>query len=107
MMEMPKLNYVPVDEQETTITFYRTDKKARIYTTDTTFMTYIDKIVGQAIDVALIFDDGLAKVYECPTKCIRVRNSKVLTSEERENLIARGKHMAAHRKNMGMVDADD
>ena len=50
---------LPVHEQETNIIFMRNSDMAVIYTSDSTTMTKLDKIIG--------------KTYTCPKDCISFR----------------------------------
>lgn len=66
---------IPIDEQETNISFYRTDNRFEVYTSDTTMMTKLDKLVREDSSWRLekIWthqDDVIGKTYSAPKKCI-------------------------------------
>lgn len=60
---------VPIEEQETTIQFYRDMEIASIYTSDPTMMTKLDKIY-QAVKVDICHGTVCAKWYEIPKRWI-------------------------------------
>ena len=85
---------VPVNEQETTIQFDRAGDKANIFTSDSTVMTKLDKLVensdiwecsGEVMDMnGYLF----GKEYRCPKNMISFRSKKKsmpeLTEEEKQ-----------------------
>ena len=84
---------VPVLEQETTISFSRAEKVARIWTSDTTVMTKLDKLVERdpknwKCNLQKDKDgDVIAKDYLVQEKrLIAFRAERVLTEEQKEKL---------------------
>ena len=86
---------IPLDEQETVISFQRGGDLLDVWTTDTTIMTKLDKLCKEAPEnykcievVKLMFNKGLAnKRYKCSDKgllSLRPRRMKrELTDEQR------------------------
>jgi len=88
--------YTPTEEQETIIRWYRDEDRATIYTSDTTTMTKLDRLVKTSDDWTLVrtsyFPDKTIadKTYECPKRLISFRSkrgTKNLTEEQRGRLI--------------------
>lgn len=86
---------VPVNEQETVITFSRDSNEATIYTSDTTVMTKLDNLCDSSdeweltgTDRAKLTGDVLAKNYRVKNKSLvsfRTRKTKrEMTDEQRE-----------------------
>lgn len=73
--------YVPTEEQETTISMYRCDDKAEIYTSDSTMMTKLDKLVKGYPEtwscdrVETVAGETVAKWYSCPKRLISFRSA--------------------------------
>ena len=70
IIEEPKLsNSVSVSEQEVSINFMRDEDFATIYTSDTTYMTKLDKLCKKNPDMySLIADTGIGKTYRVEDK---------------------------------------
>lgn len=88
--------YTPTEEQETIIRWCRDEDKATIYTSDTTTMTKLDRLVEASDEWTLVrisyFPDKTIadQTYECPKKFISFRSkrgTKNLTEEQRGRLI--------------------
>lgn len=93
-IEEPKLsNSVSISEQEVCINFMRDENFATIYTSDTTYMTKLDKLCKTSPDMySLIADTGRGKTYRVEDKTlISFRAKKRELSEEQR--IAAGKRM--------------
>ena len=82
-------------EQETIISFGRTDEKATVYSTDKTLITRLDKIVSKnptEIKVDEVQEENgkvIAKTYKMPKKFISFRSKSVerhYTEAQREVL---------------------
>ena len=91
---------IPVNEQETVVNFTRGSNEARIYTTDTTVLTKLHKLISRnSKDWKLVRQDRdsvdhdvIAETYSCPKNLISfraVKQSRVITDEQREELSAR------------------
>lgn len=96
----PKLsNSVSISEQETNILYMRDEKNARIYTSDTTQMTRLDKLCTSNPDMyALISDSGRGKTYSCMDKSlISFRSKKREMSDEQRK--AAGERMRKYQAN--------
>ena len=84
-IEEPKLsNSVSVTEQEVCINFMRDEDYATIYTSDTTYMTKLDKLCKTSPDMySLIADTGRSKTYRVEDKTLfSFRAKKRELSEE-------------------------
>ena len=95
---------IPVNEQETVINFTRGSDEARIYTTDTTVLTKLHKLISRnskdwklvSQDRDSVDHDVIAETYSCPKSLISLRAAKrVLTDEQREKFIERIKNSRA------------
>lgn len=76
---------INADEQETVINFGRTDSNVILYTTDRTWMTKLDKLVGiNPDDFKVIEENEISKRYEFPKYLLTVRSKKRTLSEERK-----------------------
>lgn len=96
--EEPKLsNSVSVLEQEVCINFMRDEDFATIYTSDTTYMTKLDKLCKTSRDMySLIADTGRGKTYRVEDKTlISFRAKKRELSEEQK--IAAGERMRKYQ----------
>lgn len=96
--EEPKLsNSVSVLEQEVCINFMRDEDFATIYTSDTTYMTKLDKLCKTSPDMySLIADTGRGKTYRVEDKTlISFRAKKRELSEEQK--IAAGERMRKYQ----------
>lgn len=92
--EEPKSsNSVSISEQEANINFMRDESYATIYTSDTTYMTKLDKLCKTSPDMySLIADTGRGKTYRVEDKTlIGFRAKKRELSEEQK--IAAGERM--------------
>ena len=87
-----------LEEQETIINISRTNGIASIYTSDTRYMTKLDRLVKNNPDEWKCTShdtqegDVVAKYYECPVKYISFRSKSVkreLTKEQRQILAER------------------
>ena len=99
-IEEPKLsNSVSISEQEVCINFMRDEDFANIYTSDTTYMTKLDKLCKTSPDMySLIADTGRGKTYRVEDKTmISFRAKKRELSEEQR--IAAGERMREYHKN--------
>ncbi len=75
---------VSVEEQETHINFNRDDERAIVYTSDTTIMTKLNKLVELAntewkLESVAKLKSGelIGKTYSCPVNFISFRKKKV------------------------------
>ncbi len=96
--EEPKLsNSVSISEQEVNINFMRDEDFATIYTSDTTYMTKLDKLCKASPDMySLISDTGRGKTYRVEDKTlISFRAKKRELSEEQK--IAAGERMRQYQ----------
>lgn len=94
-----------LQEQETTINFYRDSELASVYTSDRTVMTKLDKLAEsdeypdwKLIKVNRSMEDKeiVSKVYETKKKLVSFRSNIVqreLTEEQKEAYRERAKHM--------------
>ena len=74
---------IPVNEQETTIQYDRDGEYARIWTSDSTTITKLDKLVKRSENwectATEIEDDShwvVAREYRCPKRCVSFRTGK-------------------------------
>ena len=71
MEENVNVKSIPINEQETHISFMRDESFARIYTSDTTQMTRLDKLCENNPDMyKLVEDTGNGKNYICYDKTL-------------------------------------
>jgi len=91
-------NSVSVSEQEVSINFMRDEPFATIYTSDTTYMTKLDKLCKTSPDMySLIADTGRGKTYRLEDKTmISFRARKRELSEEQR--IAAGERMRQYHE---------
>lgn len=74
-----------LEEQEVHITFNRTEDTARVYASDTTFQTYMDRRVkANPEEFKLIKETEDGKMYECPKKYVSMRTKTREVSEEQK-----------------------
>ena len=95
----PKLsNSVSVSEQEVCINFMRDEDFATIYTSDTTYMTKLDKLCKTSPDMySLLSDTGRGKTYRVEDKTlISFRAKKREMSDEQK--IAAGERMRQYHE---------
>lgn len=98
-IEEPKLsNSVSISEQEVSINFMRDEDFATIYTSDTTYMTKLDKLCKTSPEMySLIADTGRGKTYRLEDKTlISFRVKKRELSEEQR--IAAGERMRKYQE---------
>lgn len=90
-------NSVSISEQEVCINFMRDEDHATIYTSDTTYMTKLDKLCRTNPDMySLITDTGRGKTYRIKDKTlISFRAKKRELSEEQK--IAAGERMRKYQ----------
>lgn len=90
-------NSVSISEQEVCINFMRDENFATIYTSDTTYMTKLDKLCKTSPDMySLISDTGRGKIYRVEDKTlISFRAKKRELSEEQR--IAAGERMRQYQ----------
>ena len=99
-IEEPKpLNSVSVSEQEVCINFMRDEDYATIYSSDTTYITKLDKLCKTSPDMySLISDTGRGKKYRVEDKTlISFRAKKKELSEEQK--IAASERMRKYQAN--------
>ena len=92
---------IPIAEQETHIVFMRDEDFARIYTSDSTMMTKLDKLCNTAPDMySLVEDTGTGKRYRCADKSLISLRSKKreLSDEQREAASERMKQYQNNRR---------
>lgn len=97
--EEPKLsNSISISEQEVSINFMRDEDFATIYTSDTTYMTKLDKLCKTSPDMySLIADTGRGKTYRVEDKTlISFRAKKRELSDEQK--IAAGERMRQYQE---------
>lgn len=84
---------IPVNEQETVINFTRDSDKATVYTSDTTMLTKLHKLIKKTPEEwRLVHQDTVdgqvvSETFECPKKLISLRASiisRVMTEEQRQ-----------------------
>lgn len=79
---------IPISEQETTINIYRDSDIAKVYTTDSTMITKLDKMVAKQPDkYKIVKQDEYGKWYEFPKKLMGFRSAstpKTISEEERK-----------------------
>ena len=91
---------IPVNEQETVVNFTRGSNEARIYTTDTTVLTKLHKLISRnskdwklvSQDRDSVDHDVIAETYSCPKSLVSFRTAKqsrVLTDEQRKEMAER------------------
>lgn len=90
-------NSVSISEQEVHINFMRDEDFATIYTSDTTYMTKLDRLCKTSPDMySLIADTGRGKTYRVEDKTlISFRTKKRELSEEQK--IAAGERMRKYQ----------
>lgn len=89
-----------IEEQETHINFNRDDKRATIYTSDTTMMTKLNKLLElQDTEWKLESESRLkrnneliGKTYSCPIEFISFRtkrSTRIFSEDEKKRIAAR------------------
>lgn len=93
------MKVIPISEQETCINISRDSDIAKVYTTDSTMITKLDKMVKKQPDkYKIVKQDEYGKWYTCPKKLIGFRcaaTHKTISEEERSK---RAEHMRAINK---------
>ncbi len=85
-----------IEEQETHVNFMRGDERAKIYTTDTTMMTKLNKLVElqdtewklESVS-KLKTGEEIARTYSCPVSFLSFRSKRVCrtyTEEQRKEI---------------------
>ena len=97
--ELKISNSVSISEQEVHINFMRDENFATIYTSDSTYMTKLDKLCKTSPDMySLISDAGRGKTYKLEDKTlISFRAKKRELTEEQK--IAAGERMRQYQAN--------
>lgn len=91
-------NSVSISEQEVCINFMRDEDFATIYTSDTTYMTKLDKLCKTSPDMySLIADTGRGKTYRLEDKTLNSFRAKKRNISE-EQKIAAGEHMRQYHE---------
>ena len=103
---------VMLEEQETHINFSRGDERAKIYTSDATTMTKLNKLVeGQEtewkLEEVIKSQSGevVGKIYSCPVSFVSFRKKRVqrnLSEEQRREINSRLRNSTSIR-NFGTV----
>lgn len=85
---------LPIEEQETVINFSRDEERATVYTSDSTMITKLNKLIsteGTEWQLDEIIKDKrgeeVARTYSCPKKLVSYRArsmTRELTEEERK-----------------------
>lgn len=99
-MDKEKYMVIPIDEQETTISFSRSEQELKIWTNDRTVITKLDKLCDSnsacyfCMDSARnVRDEVMAKVYRVSDKTLlsfRTKKRVVnLTDEQKAERVAR------------------
>lgn len=97
---------VSTDEQETVVQISRINGKATIYTSDTTMLTKLHKLMNKnpeewrLVHQDTVSEEVVSETFECPKKLISFRastSSRVMTEEQRRAAAERLKK--ARKKN--------
>ena len=87
---------ISLEEQETVIGFMRQDDNMEIYTTDSTMITRLDKLVSKNPEqYKVIKQDDISKTYSCPKKFLSLRSAEIkreYTEEQRQAMAERLKN---------------
>lgn len=96
-----------IEEQETHINFSRGDERAKIYTSDTTTMTKLNKLVElQGTEwrlegvTKLKSGEIIGRTYSCPVSLISFRKKRVqrkLSEEQRQKIASRFRNSTSIR----------
>lgn len=95
-------NSVSISEQEVCISFMRDEDFATIYTSDTTYMTKLDKLCKASPDMySLIVDTGRGKTYRVEDKTLISFRAKKreMSEEQKEAASERMKKYQARKRN--------
>lgn len=107
---------IPVNEQETTIGWYRDSDTAHVYTSDRTVMTRLDRLAGDpdspwiCTGTDSLHEDVISKTYTAPKNLLsfrRVPLSRVLTEEQKAEAAKRLKSYREFSKNQAERAEDD
>ena len=83
----------PISEQETTITWYRDDDTAKIYTSDYMMMTRYDKNVSsgdwELLRVDTCEGDIVSKTYLAPKELVYGKGKKRKLTEEQKEMYSK------------------
>lgn len=105
---MERYESIPVNEQETTISFWRDEDHASVWTNDRTTITKLDKLCREAPENYQCIEVGKARIgggildkrYKISDKALLSfrtrRTSRNLTDEQRAALSERMKQQRAH-----------
>lgn len=83
--------YIPLEEQETIITFNEKDPTASVYTMNRALIRKLDGLTATRANEARrvkTYPDG-AQEYEVPKKWVKVQPSRVYSEEQRAVMAAR------------------
>ena len=106
-MKLPETLNVPMEEQETLISWSRNDAKIKIYTSDNTMLTKLKKLSEVAPENYMLVSvvnnqDGSAYsvTFEVSKKCVGLRQGKAreYTEEQKQEMLNR---MSAMRNKKG------
>lgn len=98
---------ISTDEQETVINFGRNDEMVTCWTSDSTWMTKMDKLIEKnpeefkCTKEETIDGQVVQKRYEFPKKYVSIRSKSVkreLTEEQKQEYAERAKKMVEERK---------
>lgn len=97
-IEEPKLsNSVSISEQEVCINFMRDENFATIYTSDTTYITKLDKLCKTSPEIySLIADTGRGKTYRVEDKTLISFRAKKRELSEEQRISARERMRKYH-----------
>lgn len=91
-------NSVSISEQEVHINFMRDEDFATIYTSDTTYMTKLDKLCNTSPDMySIIADTGRGKTYRVEDKTLISFRAKKRELSEKQK-IAAGERMKQYHE---------
>ena len=90
-----------LEEQEVIFTSSRDSDKMQCYTTDTTYITKMNKLVAKNPELfKVVAENEVSRTYEFPKKLLSIRSCfKVLTEEQKE---ACRKRFAEHRNTISL-----
>ena len=78
---------VPSFEQETTINIYRNEPDAYIYTSDSTMMTKLDKLVKRDPEhVTVTEPDEFGRKYKMPKSYVKFHPKRAMSDKQREQI---------------------
>ena len=104
---------IPTEEQETIIRIGRTEDFAEISTTDSRYITKLDKLVNnnsdewECTDEVKINGNVVEKFYRCPVNLVSFRaktTTRVMTDEQRE---AAAERMRKYQENKKLNSVDN